>query len=161
MSKYEPYVYDMVTIRSINKSKVFEELELVEGNEYMVTYVFADGSCILYSEHEDVNEGTMTICEYIVESESVKYLSLLSRERDNGFELFEEELLIDFPDDSETKYTEDINYDEVKNNIDSMLDMLISKNMKNNCDLAMDIALANDNYEKAQEIYNIFYKKID
>ena len=76
MKDYEAQLYDVVMLIDINQSENFRLLELEEKEEYMVSYVFADGSCVLYKEKLFKNKE-LAIYEYVVEEEDVKYLSLL------------------------------------------------------------------------------------
>ena len=76
MKEYEATMYDVVTVLNINDSENFRVLELEEKEDYMVSYVFADGSCVLYKEKLLKNKQ-LAIYEYLIEEEDVKHLSLL------------------------------------------------------------------------------------
>ncbi len=90
MKEYEAHVYDVVTVLNINESENLKQLEIKEKVDYMVSYVFADGSCVLYKEHQsDMDE--LAVYEYIVESEDVKHLSYL-------YNYMDEESFYDYKD---------------------------------------------------------------
>ena len=104
MKEYEAQVYDVVTVLNVNDSENLKELELVEKEKYMVSYVFADGSCVLYKE-KLFGRNEIAIYEHIIEEEDVKHLSRLYNYMD----------MEDFIDDYE--YDEDGNYYITKDTI--------------------------------------------
>lgn len=77
MKEYEATLYDAVTVLNVNDSENLKALGIKEKCEYMVSYVFADGRCILYEEIPINKNSPPIIYEYIIKSEDVKHLSFL------------------------------------------------------------------------------------
>ena len=226
MKEYEARMYDVVAILNINDSESFKLLELEEKEEYMVNYVFADGSCVLYKEKLLKNKQ-LEVYEYVVEEDDVKYLSPLCNymdeenfndEYDYGdimlldnnfskyewteheFEVgdyvyFENVRVIKLHREAELQnkalyrissinemnncpmietnigefelypnevyylklYEGDI-YDDVKENLDTILEEISNEVSQHNYEVAMDIALSENDIAKAQEIYKLHNK---
>ena len=81
MNKYNPTIHDVVFIRKEDMNDNLRELELEVNEEYLVTYVFADGGCVLYKEEAHLS-GYLEIYEYVLEEEDVSRLSFVYNHMD-------------------------------------------------------------------------------
>lgn len=109
MKEYKPSVHDVVFVNKEDMNENIKELGLEVNKEYLVTYLFADGGCILYEEEVHIS-GYVEASEYILEKEDVESLSFIYNYMDdslNKYEKMNEDSLVYLEDGS----TADITYD--------------------------------------------------
>lgn len=72
MKEYVPNVYDVVTLLNYDHCPKLKDLGVELKIEYIISYIYSDGSCVLYREIDAVK-----IEEYNVDVVDVKHLSFL------------------------------------------------------------------------------------
>lgn len=100
MKDYKPSVHDVVFIMKEDLNESVKELGLEVNKDYLVTYIFADGGCILYDE-EVKDSGYIEVSEYILEEEDVNCLSFIYNYIDEGLNEYSKE------EDKDYLYLED------------------------------------------------------
>lgn len=84
MNKYKPKLYDVVTLLDYSYSSELEDMGVPLKEEFMVSYLFADGSMVIYREVEPTKLEPGFIEEYVIEEEFVNRFSYLYSFLDNA-----------------------------------------------------------------------------
>lgn len=100
MTNYEPTVYDVVTVKN-EENENLQELGIEQGELYVISYLFADGSCVLYKE--SIVGKALEVYEYIVDADDVQDLKLLYNYMDENVVNYKSDYP-DYDDDYDDDY---------------------------------------------------------
>lgn len=84
MNKYKPRLYDVITLLDFSHASELEDMGVSLKEEYMVSYIFVDGSIVIYREVEASKVSPGYAEEFVIEDEFVNSFNFLYSYLDNA-----------------------------------------------------------------------------